>query len=623
MKRGSFFPVVLGVLACSIATSYIAQSPAMPPAQNLGSVPAAVDTAPRLIRFSSSLKDAAGQPRNGVVALTLALYRDQQGGNPLWVETQNVEVDAQGNYTVLMGATQSQGMPASVFAPNEQRWLGVQLQLAGESEQPRFLLTSVPYAVKALDADTLGGLPASAFLLANANGSTGNREPSTKGGTNNPTISETAQIAGGTGTTNALTKWLNSTGLLGDSFVYEVGSFVGMGTNSPASALHIKNGTNANFTLESQYSSGPQMTFKNAGTASPEWVFGIPGSVNGSSFLIYDVTSLKQPFTIEQGAADNAFYIKSSTGYVGLGTSNPTSALHIRNLTNANFQLDAAYNTGPQMRFTNAGSGAPDWVFGIPGSANANSFFIYDVASATQPFTLEKGASSNALYVKSNGNIGIGTSSPTTKLDVVGTLKATAFDGDGSALTNVTSAAITDGTIVNADINASAAIAPTKIAGTAATLVASNTFAATQTINGNLSITGGGNGISFPDASTLASANGLRVRGITYLGGCETCSILTNADDQPMIYKNVIAAMTINSVTCYSDAGSPTINLQRNSSSSNVLSTDLQCLTSGNVGVGFSSGESVLAPGDSLNFLMQNAGTTSHRVTVIIQATLN
>jgi len=569
------------------------------------------------------LKDAAGQPRNGVVALTLALYRDQQGGNPLWVETQNVEVDAQGNYTVLMGATQSQGMPASVFAPNEQRWLGVQLQLAGESEQPRFLLTSVPYAVKALDADTLGGLPASAFLLANANGSTGNREPSTKGGTNNPTISETAQIAGGTGTTNALTKWLNSTGLLGDSFVYEVGSFVGMGTNSPASALHIKNGTNANFTLESQYSSGPQMTFKNAGTASPEWVFGIPGSVNGSSFLIYDVTSLKQPFTIEQGAADNAFYIKSSTGYVGLGTSNPTSALHIRNLTNANFQLDAAYNTGPQMRFTNAGSGAPDWVFGIPGSANANSFFIYDVASATQPFTLEKGASSNALYVKSNGNIGIGTSSPTTKLDVVGTLKATAFDGDGSALTNVTSAAITDGTIVNADINASAAIAPTKIAGTAATLVASNTFAATQTINGNLSITGGGNGISFPDASTLASANGLRVRGITYLGGCETCSILTNADDQPMIYKNVIAAMTINSVTCYSDAGSPTINLQRNSSSSNVLSTDLQCLTSGNVGVGFSSGESVLAPGDSLNFLMQNAGTTSHRVTVIIQATLN
>ena len=41
------------------------------------------------------------------------------------------------------------------------------------------------------------------------------------------------------------------------------------------------------------------------------------------------------------------------------------------------------------------------------------------------------------LHVRSDGKVGIGTATPTEKLDVSGTVKATAFVGDGSALTGI------------------------------------------------------------------------------------------------------------------------------------------------------------------------------------------
>ena len=97
--------------------------------------------------------------------MTFLLYKESQGGAPLWMETQNVDPDKTGHYSVMLGSTTSQGLPQDVFVSGEARWLGV--QVVGEQEQPRVLLVAVPYALKAGDAETIGGLPASAFVLAN------------------------------------------------------------------------------------------------------------------------------------------------------------------------------------------------------------------------------------------------------------------------------------------------------------------------------------------------------------------------------------------------------------------------------------------------------------------------
>lgn len=121
--------------------------------------PAAV---PHLVKFNGSVKDVNGKPLTGVAGITFALDKDEQAGAPLWLETQNVQLDASGRYSVQLGATKPQGLPTELFASGEARWLGV--QPSGQAEQPRVLLNSVPYALKAVDAETLGGLPPSAFM---------------------------------------------------------------------------------------------------------------------------------------------------------------------------------------------------------------------------------------------------------------------------------------------------------------------------------------------------------------------------------------------------------------------------------------------------------------------------
>jgi hypothetical protein len=185
-----------------------------------------VSQVPPLVNFNGVLAGANGKPLTGTVGVTFYLYQDQQGGAPLWLETQNVQADKTGHYSVALGSASSQGLPASVFASGEARWLGVQVQ--GHTEQPRVLLMSVPYALKALDAETIGGKPASAFMMAPASNSK-SQSPILPPGT-----------ITGSGTADFVPVFTGAT-TIGNSKIFQtVGGDVGIGTTTPAAVLDVK-----------------------------------------------------------------------------------------------------------------------------------------------------------------------------------------------------------------------------------------------------------------------------------------------------------------------------------------------------------------------------------------------
>ena len=229
---------------------------------------------PPMVNFSGVLTDVNGKPLTGAVGVTFYLYQDSQGGAPLWMETQNVQADKAGHYSAALGSTSSQGLPASLFAAGEARWLGVQAQ--GQAEQPRVLLMSVPYALKALDAETLGGKPVSAFMQAATSPSASNSSSQSSSAPPLGTIT-------GTGVKGFLSMF-TAAQVIKDSKVFQnAGGSIGINTNAPAANLDVKGTEDVRDTL-SLFPNLTHPTLSVNGTAFAVSSTGLVTFVSGQTF---------------------------------------------------------------------------------------------------------------------------------------------------------------------------------------------------------------------------------------------------------------------------------------------------------------------------------------------------
>ena len=217
---------------------------------------------------------------------------------------------------------------------------------------------------------------------------------------------------------------------------------IGVSSTGPISGTNgyfsntIKSGLDAtiggNITLGSHLlmTTGRVITWANGATGGTTAIGGT--STAGTQSLTFTVSSTE------------AMRIVSS-GFVGIGKTSPTIQLDVSGSIRASSQMNANYFIAGNYQTSTGGFNGGD-------GNRVNILFGSQASGGAWPLLLNSGGTFSGGYVafKVDGteglritsatgvvNVGIGTTAPSTALEVSGTVSATRFVGDGSGLTNV------------------------------------------------------------------------------------------------------------------------------------------------------------------------------------------
>ncbi|MFH1893910.1 MAG: hypothetical protein ABIK83_14655 [Candidatus Zixiibacteriota bacterium] len=309
---------------------------------------------PQMINYQGRLTGPDGTPIDATVSITFTIWDQLTDGASYWTETHASVLVTDGLFNVILGGS-TEPIDDSVFVDPD-RYLGIAVN--GDPEiEPRTRLISVPFAYRSVKSDTAD------------------------------------YVAGGIGDAD----WV----IDGDNVYRETGN-VGIGTNSPDLKLTVRDGSQ---TLQALFGQGRTSGHSAIGFGEDD--------ANDKVFLIgYDHDN-NFGFMRIGGDPVSARVIVADGGNVGIGSTNPTTKLEVAGTVQMwGFLMPTSATNGHVLTSDANGNGTWQPAGNLGGSGTINYVPKFTAASTL----------GNTGIYETDGKVNIGNGSPNeTRLNVSGT----------------------------------------------------------------------------------------------------------------------------------------------------------------------------------------------------------
>ncbi len=355
----------------------------------------AIADAPNLVNYQGILTDADGIPLNGTHDLAFRIYADSsQSAVTLWSERHTGVIIEDGLFNVILGSVVF--LSDTLFA-NSERWMGITVDSDLEM-YPRMRITSVPWALRALVADS---------AITTTAGSDGD--------------------------------WTIS----GNDIYSAVSGHVGVGTSSPLTDLHVEQ-SDIDFpegalfndvVVVEDYDAGLGLYSDPGGSYGSVLTLGeIDAGVLANKWSLYRTTGTSPLLRFAFGtnanySSNDVIMTMRSNGYVGIGTGFPDRLFEVYNITdNAYVRFTSGNYLGSILELKNATAGAA--ALGKIQFLDSSDDIEASIVYYSNPSLLDPGmyfytnAAMRMMINRDTGYVGIGDVFPDEMLDVAGTVKA-------------------------------------------------------------------------------------------------------------------------------------------------------------------------------------------------------
>lgn len=435
---------------------------------------------PQMVSYQGRLVGGGTDPVN----LEFRFYDAEAGGNLLWSETHPSVQRENGLFTVYIGSATTGAIPdeALDYKRLDPNALGLWLAVAvnGEAElPPRQRIVTVPFAAKAEAAEGLakpGTFELAASVDASGSVGIGTTSPEAQlhvlrtqpDNQNLLELSFEGGNVGGLGETFALFRVTTTSNYrplmsLDGKVLVTAGGKIGIGTTSPEAPLDIAStsgvpsivtrGGNDYGVADDEYIDfghwdGSYFTRRmrispngnvGLGTSMPEARLHVGGEAGVDGIMFPDGTLQTTAATGSQWSDTTGGICYD--GNVGIRTCSPTTELHTR----GGFTISRYGSTGFPFDLVPDSESLHVFVTDSAacfiseqdentGGSGGMSFFVDDDDSASPSFHFQTKSGTSLLYVKANGRVGIGTSSPQETLHVEGTTRTDVIHITGADL---------------------------------------------------------------------------------------------------------------------------------------------------------------------------------------------